>query len=79
MARTSKSDLDEQAEFLSRMTGIDFSIDWAYGAPRLSSDRGSRDVSPRMPSGQLMDWMNAFAAGIDLGKHLKSDKKSRGR
>lgn len=74
MARTSKSDLNEMANFLSKNTGIDFEIGWAYGAPRLQADRGSRDVSPRLPSGQLMDWMHAFAAGIDLGKHLKKGR-----
>lgn len=79
MARTSKAMLDESARFLSKQTGIDFTVEWAYGAPRLMADRGSRDVSPRLPSGELLDWMNAFAAGIDLGIHLEGDKKRRGR
>lgn len=70
MARTSKSDLNHKADSLSKLTGMDFSVEWAYGRPRLMVDRGSRDVSPRLPSGELSQWIQAFWMGIQLGKDL---------
>ena len=65
MARTSQRDLSEMAAHIESITGIPVMIGWAYGAPRLESADGSREISPRLPSGQLMDWMRAFLAGYD--------------
>lgn len=66
MARTSQSDLDNMAAHLSDVTGRDLSIGWAYGQPRLEEMGGYRDVSPRLPSGQLLDYMRGMLEGISL-------------
>jgi hypothetical protein len=74
MARVSERDLAQTAIVVSNMTGLRFAIQWAYGKPRLIQwlpTGGERDVSPRLPSGQLQDWMYAFIAGIDLGIKLR--------
>jgi hypothetical protein len=63
MARTSPRDLDGLAKRMREITGIDFTVGWAYGRPRLYSDGESREVSPRLPSGQLLDWMHAYMKG----------------
>lgn len=54
------------AQMLAKATGVDFEVEWAYGAPRLMANRGSRDVSPRLPSGELLQWMHAFFDGYNL-------------
>ena len=66
MARTSRNELDHLANIISRRTGVAMSIEYAYGKPRLMSDRGARDVSPRLPAGELMQWMSAFLDGYNL-------------
>lgn len=64
MARTSKRDLDQMARHLASMTGLPVRVSWAYGQPRLESEDGAHEISPRLPSGQLMDWMRAFVTGF---------------
>jgi hypothetical protein len=68
MARVTRNELDDLAAMVNRRLGADdYFIQSAYGSPRLMRDGGSRDVSPRLPAGQLADWMRAFLAGIDAG------------
>jgi hypothetical protein len=63
MARVSPKQLDALAAHIAKVSGKDLAIGWAYGRPRLVGDKGSRDVSPRLPSGQLYDWMHAYLKG----------------
>jgi len=68
MARTSKKNLDELAKSISRAVGGEpFYIDWSYGHPSLyrRSGGGAQDISPRLPSGQLWEWMRAFLRGFE--------------
>lgn len=66
MSRTTRAELEELAALInSRLGGGDYAIGYAYGSPRLERDGGAVDVSPRLPAGQLADWMRAFLAGID--------------
>jgi hypothetical protein len=66
MSRTTRQELDDLAAMINRRLGADdYAIGYAYGSPRLERDGGARDVSPRLPAGQLADWMRAFLAGID--------------
>jgi hypothetical protein len=47
-----------------------FYLDCAYGGYRLakmSQGGGARDISPRLPAGQMYDWVNAYIDGIELG------------
>jgi len=67
VARTSSKDLDNVAKHLSALAGKPYTVGWAYGKPRLYTDGESTEVSPRLPSGQLLDWMYAFAKGFDTG------------
>ena len=68
--------LDNVAERISMITGGDYYIETAYGKPRLfkKDGPGCIEVSPRLPSGQLYDWMFAFIGGIDLGMRLELKK-----
>ena len=69
MPRTPRSELEHMAALISRRTGIPMSIEYAYGQPRLISDGGARDVSPRLPAKELYRWMSAFLDGYDLCMH----------
>lgn len=53
----------EYASYLSTQTGIDFEIEYNSQGSRLVCNKQSTDVSPRLPVGQLLMWMNAFWAG----------------
>lgn len=64
MARTSRADLDRKAEHLAKRTGLPINIQQAYGRCRVYIGDGNH-ISPRLPSGQLLDWMDAFEAGLD--------------
>lgn len=42
----------------------------AYGGYRLErmcEGGGATDISPRLPKGQLADWINAYINGIEVG------------
>lgn len=57
--RTTKEQLRRQIADLAER-GFDLSIGWAYGRPRVSSKDGSRDISPRLPMGEMQIWLNGY-------------------
>lgn len=66
--RITDKDLEQLCVVMNNLTDhkYDFSVEWAYGAPRLVRKKGSVDVSPRLPSGELTRWIRAFMGGWDL-------------
>lgn len=76
MTRTTRAELDSLAGVINRLlyAGPEtpaanvHEVGWAYGRPRLTRDGGSREVSPRLPSGELAEWMHAYIAGIEAGR-----------
>jgi len=68
--RVTKSELEGLAASLNEYTKgrHRFEIEWAYGSPRLVANGGSADVSPRLTSRELAQWIRAFMAGYDLAK-----------
>jgi len=68
--RVTKSELEGLADSLNEITKgkYDFSIEWAYGSPRLVAQGGSADVSPRLTSKELAQWIHAFTNGYTLAK-----------
>lgn len=63
MTRTTGAQLDTLAGIVSRVAGQPYTVEYAYGSPRLVTRDGSVDVSPRLPRGELAQWMRAFIAG----------------
>jgi len=63
--RVTSKDLEQLVRILRKRTGRDFEIEYAYGRPRLVVNRGSRDVSPRLSTGELQRWIWAFMDGMD--------------
>ncbi len=70
----SKTDIRQAIEQLKKWTGLPIYVGWAYGHPRIYMEEGKHEgaieLSPRLPTGQLMDWIIAFSKGFEYG--LKS-------
>ena len=67
--RTTQQDLDDVCRMISVETGADHTIGSMTGQGyRLYRDNESREVSPRLPKGQLYDWMWAYLDGIREGR-----------
>ncbi len=71
--RTTMRTLRGRLAYLREVTGDDqYTIRRAYGRPRLDwihpETTGIRDISPRLSSGALYQWMGAFIAGFLTGK-----------
>jgi hypothetical protein len=65
---TTRKELEHLAEMIDRRLSLPegtHDVEYAYGRPRLVSNGGSKDVSPRLPAGQLEDWMRAYLGGIE--------------
>lgn len=82
--RTTRADLDGLCNIINHAllcepgtpcTALDpdraYTVEYAYGRPRLYRDRGSVEVSPRLPAGELAQWMRAFIAGIDAARYMR--------
>jgi hypothetical protein len=70
--RTSKAYLEQMGIVLNNRgpkKGRRYELEYAYGAPRpvLTDVKTytSRDISPRLPAGQLKLWLSAFIDGMD--------------
>ena len=71
--RTSKSELDQLVRLINSTVGADandYELDNAYGSNCLVRKMGSVTVSPRLPSGQLANWMRAFIAGSEARRTI---------
>ena len=64
---TSRKDLDRKAEHLAVRTALPITIQQAYGRCRVYIGDGNH-ISPALPRGQLLDWMEAFETGLDYAK-----------
>jgi len=46
-------------------------IEWAYGRPRvyLHDENGCqvRELSPRLSTGPMLDWLRAYLEGLEMG------------
>ncbi len=80
MSRTTRAQLDDMAAGIGEALGEPGShdIDVAYGSPRLTRNGGSVEVSPRLPAGQLMDWMRAYRKGIYHGRRALMTEAAQG-
>ena len=62
-----RKQLQSKAKYIARISGLDISIGYAYGHPRVYLNGESVELSPRLPAGQLLDWLNAFEQGYEYG------------
>jgi len=64
-----KKDLESKAEEVSRLSGMNLEIGWAYGRPRVFRvcSYGLVEFSPRLSKGDLWEWMDAWLTGYLAG------------
>lgn len=67
MKRKSRAELESIVTRLRTKTGTDYTLIWAYGRPRLYAKGESVEVSPRLPTTAMYDWLSAFEDGLDVG------------
>ena len=65
--RVTKTQLIEVVSYMQK-NGIDIMISWAYGRPRCYNKTKSRELSPRLSTGEMALWLNAYAMGFDAGQ-----------
>ena len=72
--RISKQHLEAVVARMNReLPGMDYSISYAYGSPRIERNGGSVDVSPRLPRGQLYQWAHAFLDGVEAARSVAQE------
>jgi hypothetical protein len=61
--------------------GYNLSVNYAYGKPRIHTADEARDLSPRLPAGQIAHWLDGFehgaAQGYERGVRLGREAESR--
>lgn len=64
--RVTRAELKHYVQILANNTGEDFSLDIAYGQPKLVAHNGSRNVSARMTTRELYNAVRVAINVIDL-------------
>jgi hypothetical protein len=75
MTRTTRTELHQLAIVINTAleTPDEYFVQWGYGQPRLFRAGGGVEVSPRLPAGELVRWMNAFIDGI-VAAHKQAER-----
>ncbi len=73
MARITEKDIRQAVQVLADSTGLPIVVEWAYGKPRLYYRDETRygaqwELSPRLSTGEMMDWIEAFLKGFEYGQ-----------
>jgi len=79
--RTTQKDLAGVVATINEIAGGGYRLGCAYGAYRLEQEAGAgvRDISPRLPAGQMYDWLWAFVKGWEAGEHAAEAKAATER
>lgn len=64
--RHNRKELDSLIEHLNRFLPGSYAIDRNIVGYRLTDGNGSRDISPRLKLGELIQWIHAFKEGYWL-------------
>jgi hypothetical protein len=67
--RTTPKQLQATVARIVRNHGVDIGIEWAYGRPRITNANQSRDISPRLPTGEMLQWLFAFECGLNMASN----------
>jgi len=80
--RRTRKDCERITERLADLTGIAFELEWLTGRamllrPALSGGSGMHNVSDRLSTGEMYEWLYAFHKGIELGVELEVAAESK--
>lgn len=65
MARVTRNELRATVARLQGR-GYPIEIQWAYGRPRIFTEDGSHELSPRLSTGPMAEWLDGFETCIDM-------------
>ena len=71
MRRTTKKEIERFVDMM-RLRGADISVEWSYGRPMCHTANGGKDLSLRLPTGQLSNWLLGYEAGYDQATPLET-------
>ena len=67
--RRTRADIQQILDILNKAQNVEtFTIGRAYGRMRIHCRNESKDVSPRLPAGQLYEWASAFLDGFGFAR-----------
>lgn len=75
--RTTKRGLEEAVSRINRRWNADLALEWAYGRPRVTNLTQSKDISPRLPKGELALWLDGYYSALDRAEDL-AEARNRG-
>lgn len=78
MAGTYRQAIERRLTYL-RGHGIDIAVNTNSAGWRVETIDGSRDISPRLTGKEMVDWLNAFETGYDMGKAAGINDMRKGR
>lgn len=62
MERVKDSQITNRVARLQK-EGCDIGLDGSFNQFRVTTKNGARDLSPRVPNRQILDWLDAFEEG----------------
>ena len=65
MARITRKRIESKVETLMQLYTVDIGVDWASGGAKIFAGKGVY-ISPRLPTGRMLDWLEAFQTGLDM-------------
>ena len=75
MTRITQKRIKSKVDVLIRLYGVDIGVDWASGGAKIFAGKGVY-ISPRLPTGRMLDWLEAFQTGLDMaGRIVPSVKR----
>lgn len=69
MARVTRKRVRDKADALTRLYGVDIGVDESSGGSRIFAGKGVY-ISPRLPTGRMLDWLEAFQTGLDMAEQV---------
>jgi len=76
MTRVTQKQIRDKVKWLNDRHGLNLYAEWSQGhtgvTPRIYDlDDSHRELSPRLPTGQMLTWLEAFEAGLEFGWKLR--------
>jgi len=69
MGRITRKRIKSKVDTLIRIYGVDIGVDWASGGGKIFAGKGVY-ISPRLPTGRMLDWLEAFQTGLDMAERV---------
>lgn len=63
MDNTTRKHIQQKVDHLNKF-GLDYAVEYVAGSPRITSNQGSRDVSPRLSRPALAMWLDGYITSL---------------